>query len=62
MVVIAVVSWLKGYWGLLGRVYYSLTTLLAVLYVLSLVNVGVFAVLFSCLSFVQNNDDVPGLK
>ena len=47
MVVLAVLSWLKGYWGIWGRLYYSLTTLLAVAYVLSLVNVGVFGVLFS---------------
>ena len=47
MLTIAVVSWPKGYWGIVGRVYYSLIALLAVLYVLSLVNVGVFEVLFS---------------
>ncbi|GAB4432606.1 MAG: hypothetical protein Kow0031_14010 [Anaerolineae bacterium] len=47
MVVIAVVSWLKGFWGMAGRVYYSLTTVLVVLYMLSLLNTGVFAVLFS---------------
>ncbi|HMQ56425.1 MAG TPA: hypothetical protein PKD98_30380, partial [Anaerolineae bacterium] len=47
LVIIAGTSWLKGYWGLAGRLYYSLTTLLAGLYVLSLVSVGVFGVLFS---------------
>lgn len=47
MVVVVVLSWQRGYWGTLGRLYYSLTTVLAVLYVLSLVSVGVFGVLFS---------------
>jgi hypothetical protein len=37
-------SWRKGYWGIAGRVYYSLTTLLEGFYVLSLMNVGAFGV------------------
>jgi pimeloyl-ACP methyl ester carboxylesterase len=47
MAVLAVVSWLKGYWGILGRLYYSFTALLALLLTVQFINLGLMTVLLS---------------
>ena len=47
MTVLAVVSWIKRYWGLLARIYYSLTALTALIYTILLANFGLMTVLFS---------------
>jgi pimeloyl-ACP methyl ester carboxylesterase len=45
IVVLAVLSWVKGYWGVLARGYYSLTAVLALVYTLLLTNLGLMTVL-----------------
>ena len=47
MVVLAVLSWFKGYWGPLARIYYSLTALLALIYTLFLANFELMTVLLN---------------
>jgi len=45
LVAIAIASWVKGYWGPVRRVYFSLTALAALAYSLSLAATGMLAVL-----------------
>jgi pimeloyl-ACP methyl ester carboxylesterase len=47
IVVLAVMSWLKGYWGAVTRVYYSAIALLVTLTVLLVISSGLLTVLFS---------------
>jgi pimeloyl-ACP methyl ester carboxylesterase len=47
IVVLGVLAWIKGYWGMLARIYYSLTALLALIYVGLLANLGLMTVLLS---------------
>jgi pimeloyl-ACP methyl ester carboxylesterase len=42
---LAVLSWAKGYWGVLARIYYSLTAVLVLIYTLLLANLGLMTVL-----------------
>jgi pimeloyl-ACP methyl ester carboxylesterase len=46
VIVLAIVSWIKGYWGVVARVYYSFVALLAALIVVTLVQSGVLTILF----------------
>ncbi len=46
VIALAIVAWVKGYWGTLARVYYSFAALLAVLILITLVQSGVLTVLF----------------
>ena len=45
IVVLGVLSWIKSYWGVLARIYYSLTAVLALMYTLLLANLGLMTVL-----------------
>jgi hypothetical protein len=47
LAVIAVISWKEGFWGLPRRLYFSLTTLAALLFVAVMALADIFAVLFS---------------
>lgn len=47
IVVAAVLSWRKGYWGVAGRIIFSIAAGLTVLYVISLINVGVYQVILA---------------
>ncbi len=47
LTVISVVSWTRRYWGLARRIYFSFTTLAALLFVLTMAAAGMFGVLFS---------------
>jgi hypothetical protein len=45
IVVLGVLSWIRSYWGVLARLYYSLTAMLALIYALLLANLGLMTVL-----------------
>ena len=47
MTVFTVISWTRAFWGLPRRIYYSLTSLAAVLFTILLALEGIFAVIFS---------------
>ena len=46
LLAMAVLSWIKGYWGTVRRVYYSINALAAVLFTAALLQAGFMWVVF----------------